>query len=65
MYKLKDSEGKIHLENETHDNVWKYIREYAKSKENGYYYIQNPLENGNIWIDYGSHTHFFILEELK
>ena len=64
MYQLKDRDGKIHLANTTKQACWDYVVAYAKSKNEGYYYRQNPLENGNIWIDYGSHTHFFELIDL-
>jgi len=61
MYQLKDSDGKIHLTNTTQEACWDYVVAYAKSKNKGYYYRQNLLGNGNMWIDYGSHTHFFEL----
>jgi hypothetical protein len=65
LYQLKDNTGTIHLENATQEACWDYVVAYAKSKNKGYYYRQNLLENGNIWIDYGSHIHFFEIEELK
>jgi hypothetical protein len=64
MYQLKDSTGIIHLDNLTEQACWDYVVAYAKSKNKGYYYRKNLLENGKIWIDYGSHTHFFELIDL-
>jgi hypothetical protein len=65
LYQLKDNAGTIHLKNATQEVCWDYVVAYAKLKNKGYYYRQRLLENGNIWIDYGSHTHFFEIEELK
>ena len=28
-----------------------------------YYYRQNMLDDRTVWIDYGSHTHFFYLRK--
>jgi hypothetical protein len=64
MYRLKDSTGTIHLDNSTEQVCWDYVVAYAKSKKKGYYYRKRLLKNGNIWIDYGSHTHFFELIDL-
>jgi hypothetical protein len=64
MYQLKDSTSMIHLDNSTEQACWEYVVSYAKLKNKGYYYRKRLLENGNIWIDYGSHTHFFELIDI-
>ena len=56
---LTDNKGKIHLENQTEEVIWLYIDVYAKARKLGLYYRNHLLENGNTWVDYGSHTHFF------
>jgi len=64
MYKLKDSDGVEHLTNTTLEACWGYIAAYAKSKDKGYYYRQNMLEDESIWVDYGSHAHTFVIQKV-
>jgi len=30
-----------------------------------FYWRINTLEDGSLWLDYGSHTRFYIIENLK
>lgn len=65
MYKLWDSKDNVIYENATHDECWEHIRNYAKARNHGYYYRSNLLEDNTQQIDYGSHTHFFYIKEVK
>jgi hypothetical protein len=65
MYKLWDSNDTLIYEYATHGECWEHISNHAKTRNLGYYYRSNLLEDGTQWIDYGSHTHFFYLKEVK
>ena len=56
---LIDNKGVVHLTDATEDMCFSFINKYAKSKDLGFYFRSHLLENGNIWVDYGSHSHFF------
>lgn len=62
-YTLKDNDGKIHLLNTTEDFCFGYMREYAKARDLGFYFRTMAKQDGTEVIDYGSHTHFFIVKE--
>ena len=65
LFKLCDSDDNIITENETESWCWKYIMDYAKSKDLGYYYRKSMLDDGTEVIDYGSHTHFFYIKSER
>ncbi len=65
LFKLWDSDGNIVAKNATESWCWEYIRNYAKARNLGYYYRSNLSADGVQEIDYGSHTHFFYLKEVK
>ena len=66
MYKyvVTDSNEKEYGRTDTEEQAFKLIREaVAKSGFTSYYTRVNILESGKLWIDYGSHTHFFFIEK--
>jgi len=64
-YLLIDSNDNEYGIFETVDKAFNRIKEYLESINfKIYYYRQTILENNSIWIDYGSHTHFFYIVEL-
>lgn len=65
MYKLWDSDDKVICAYCAHDECWEEISTYAKAQNHGYYYRSNLLEDGTQQIDYGSHSHFFYIKEVK
>lgn len=65
LFKLTDNDNVIFAESATHDECWEIIKNYAKERNLGYYYRGNLLENGTQWIDYGSHTHFFLMKSER
>jgi|SaaInl6LU_22_DNA_1037377.scaffolds.fasta_scaffold259015_2 hypothetical protein len=61
LFTLRDNYGTIYAENATEAYCNKVIEDFAKASNLGLYYRTNLLDDGSHWIDYGSHTHFFIL----
>lgn len=52
----------------TFDNLgitFKLITDYLESKDIKFYYLRVWKENEHIIVDYGSHSNFIILEEVK
>ena len=64
MYTLTDSKEKHYGEYETQDEAFRAMTKIID--ELGfkvYYYRQVEIEEGKLWVDYGSHSHFFTIEE--
>ena len=65
-YVVTDSSGKEYGRTDTEEQAFKLISEsVASTGFTSYYHRVTPLENGKLWIDYGSHTHFFYIEKEK
>lgn len=48
------------------EDAYKEIQKYTTARKiDVYYYRQNLLEDGTIYIDYGSHVHFFYIKEIN
>lgn len=60
---LVDNKGVVHLTDATEDMCFAFIRAYAQANNLGFYFRTRLLENGNIWVDYGSHSHFFEIQK--
>jgi hypothetical protein len=66
MFVLTDNNKKEFGTFDTIEKAYEKIREYLESIGfKAYYYRQSFLEDNSIWIDYGSHTHFFYINELQ
>ena len=66
MFEVKDSNDKSYGKYETGLDARDAIHEFID--ETGFtthYWRQIPLEDGRLWIDYGSHTHFFYIIPMK
>jgi hypothetical protein len=64
MIKLTDSNKKDLGLFKTIDEVWRAIDKYLEGLDFKRYYTRvTTLEDGTLWIDYGSHTHFFYIKE--
>ena len=64
MIKLTDSNKKDYGLFQTIDEVWRAIDNHLKDTNFKRYYTRvTTLEDGTLWIDYGSHTHFFYIKE--
>ncbi len=65
-FKLWDSNNIQYGLFDTIEDAYKEIQKYTNEKKiDVFYYRQNLSEDGTIWIDYGSHTHFFNIKEVK
>lgn len=61
-YVLTDNDKKYYGHFNSLDNTYAEIKKQIKQLNfKPYYYRQNMLEDGVIWLDYGSHTHFFYI----
>ena len=74
---LVDNKGVVHLTDATEDMCFACIYAYARANNLGFYCTNlsckdrkfsnlirsSLLENGNIWVDYGSHSHFFEIQK--
>lgn len=48
------------------DDVWKTIRSYLDEQKYHQYYIRGWIDGfGHIWIDFGSHLSFFVVEDCS
>lgn len=65
LFTLTDSDGKLIAENATESFCNTYIMNYAKERNLGFYYRGHLLQDGTHWIDYGSHTHFFLMRSER
>lgn len=68
MFKLiheKPDNTEQEYEFKTEEEMFDFIRTHAKSQNHGYYYRHNLLEDGWVWLDYGSHTEFFRFKEFN
>jgi len=63
--KVWDSTEKVYAENiETIDEAFAVIAKYLEDLHfKSYYYRQNLLDDKAVQIDYGSHTHFFYMQD--
>lgn len=62
MVKLTDNLGKEYGVFKTQEEAYGEIRRQLELLNfKSYYYRQSILEDGRIWVDYGSHSHFFYL----
>lgn len=63
--KVWDSNKKVYTKNaKTIDEAFDVVREYLlKTGFDSYYYRQNLLDNKTVEVDYGSHTHFFYMQD--
>lgn len=61
---FKDSGGKekLLLKNSTKDDIWLEINEYLKEHKVTSHYQRMFVVDDRVWIDYGSHTDFFIVD---
>lgn len=65
-FKLWDSNDVQYGEFDTMEDAYKEIQNYTtKNKISVYYYRQNLLEDNVIYVDYGSHIHFFYIGEVE
>jgi hypothetical protein len=65
MFKVWDTSKNINVEVETIDEAHKVIDDYLKKINfKSYYTRTNFLKDNTMWIDYGSHTHFFYIKEV-
>ena len=62
-YYVQDSGNITHLNNVSFEEAIYYIKMWAEERNLGAYYRHTFLENGNISIDYGSHTHIFYINQ--
>lgn len=65
MYNVYDNYDKEYGIYESLDKAYFCIS--MRLKEIGfksYYYRETSLEDNIIWIDYGSHTHFFYIKKI-
>jgi hypothetical protein len=63
MFKVTDNKNKDYGTVETIELAWELITNYLKQINfKSYYCRQIELGSGKLWIDYGSHTHFFYIE---
>jgi hypothetical protein len=66
MYIITDNEDVEYGTFKTEDEAYKAITEAIKKRNfKSYYYRQVILEDGRVWIDYGSHHHFFYIQTIK
>lgn len=65
LFKLWDSDGNTVAENATEEYCWKLIKDHAESKNLGLYYRMHQTSLGEIYIDYGSHFHFFYMKSER
>lgn len=61
-----DTTKKIKTYTATEEEAYDVIKTYLKDiNVDADYYRQSFLDDGAIWVDYGSHTHFFYIKEIK
>jgi hypothetical protein len=61
-----DTTKKIKEYTATEEEAYDVIKKYLKDINfDSYYYRQSFLDDGSIWVDYGSYTHFFCIKEIK
>lgn len=66
MYKLTDSKGNEYGIFETEDDAYRKLRiEIDKLKFKSYYHRRILDSETRTTIDYGSHSHFFHIDEIK
>lgn len=61
---FKDSSGKekLLLKDSTKDEIWTKINKHLKKHKVIPHYQRMFFQGGRVWIDYGSHTDFFIVD---
>lgn len=65
MIKLWDN-VKIEKTFNNKKEMYDFIKIYLEEKKfNSHYYRLNYLEDGTVWLDYGSYTHFFYFTEVE
>lgn len=66
MIKVYDNKGIFtSIEVKNMKEALKAISEFLDSKNiQSYYFRLNQIDENKIWVDYGSHSHFFYLESL-
>ena len=65
MFRLYDNYNVEYGTFETVELCYDKIKdELVKANFKSYYYRQNLIDNKIIWVDYGSHTHFFFIEKI-
>jgi hypothetical protein len=63
MFRLYDNNEKEYGLFTSYDAAWKAMISYLDEIQFKYYYFrQSLLEDGTSWVDYGSHSHFFYIE---
>jgi hypothetical protein len=63
MFVLTDSDNINYGLFETEQEAFAEISKQLQIRDfQSYYMRQSFLEEGTIWIDYGSHTHFFYIK---
>ena len=66
MYLVYDNANTIKEYKNTEDEAYGVIKQYLDDTGfTSYYYRQSFADDGSIWIDYGSHTHFFYIKEVE
>jgi hypothetical protein len=63
-YNLYTDEKKQIGEKESIEQAWKLIADYIKGMNFQSYYYRCWEENGCTYVDYGSHTYWFIIEPI-
>lgn len=62
LYVVSDNDKKYYGHFKSLDNAYAEIKKQIELRNfQSYYYRQSMLEDGEIWLDYGSHTHFFYI----
>jgi uncharacterized protein with von Willebrand factor type A (vWA) domain len=65
-FRVWDTNSNIDKEVKNIEEAFSVIKEYLESINfKSYYYRKNFLEDGTIWLDYGSHSHFFFIKETE
>lgn len=66
MYMLTDNKGKNYGLFENLTTAYDEIKRQVKLLNFDSGYIrENLLDDRTIWVDYGSHTHFFYIKEVE
>ena len=64
-FKVWDTNEKIYGEFDSIEDAYKEIQKYTvENNIDVFYYRQNLLKDGSIYVDYGSYTHFFYIKEI-
>ena len=68
VYFGNDESKKYIGESETEDGAYQvmvdYVADVLKKDTDNVYYCFARLENGDLIVDYGSHSHFFYFERI-